>query len=172
MSIESVISNQSPGQESKGIPGQGDDLDLSTSEQVSSEISSSTEEKPRRKRSAFKHQLIVDNVYPDGTVECQLLCKQKTISFKFNRLDTKPSHIIEGMIKQQLLKDGPHKHLRDHLQEVIDQLKIEPDKIPECARATPPGYVQKVSLMFQKHDILKRKLIFNFASFKKKTHVR
>ncbi|KAJ8916071.1 hypothetical protein NQ315_010939, partial [Exocentrus adspersus] len=140
MSVESVVSNQSPSQETKAMPGQGEELELSTSEQVSSE---STEEKPRRKRSAFKHQLIVDNVYPDGTVECQLLCKQKTISFKFNRLDTKPSHIIEGMIKQQLLKDGPHKHLRDHLQEVIDQLKIQPDTVPDCAKAKPSGYVQK-----------------------------
>ncbi|KAJ8983505.1 hypothetical protein NQ317_005163, partial [Molorchus minor] len=142
---QAPTAKQSPVQETKAAPPgtQPDDMDISTSEQVSSEISSSVDEKPRRKRSSFKHQLIVDSVYPDGTVECQLLCKQKTISFKFNRLDTKPTDIVVGMIKQQLLKDGPHRQLTDLLQEVIDQLKIAPDRIPECAKAKPSGYVQK-----------------------------
>lgn len=126
--------------EQKQQQQQQDDLDVSTSEQLSEETSN--DEKPRRsKRGSFKHQLIVENVYPDGTVECQLRCKQKTISFKFNRLDTTPSDIIEGMIKQGLLKEGPYKQLSDHLKEVIDQLKVNPSQIPDCG-ATP--YVQKV----------------------------
>ncbi|XP_023012196.2 uncharacterized protein isoform X11 [Leptinotarsa decemlineata] len=141
--LESILSSQcvtsNVGQEAVPLD------DISTSEQVSLEISSSssTDEKPRRKRGSLKYQLIVDKVHPDGIVECQLLCKQKQISFKFNRSGTKPSDIIDGMIKQECL-DEPHKQLRDHLQEVIDKLNVNPDRIPESARAKPWAYVQKV----------------------------
>ncbi|CAH1975442.1 unnamed protein product [Acanthoscelides obtectus] len=149
-SVESLVSN-APASPTGLQPAQmqetkSEEQDISASDQVSSE---SVEEKQhqsqreRRKRAALKHQLVVDKVYPDGTVECRLLCKQKTISFKFNRLDTKPSHILDGMIKQKLLKEEPHKQLSEHLQEVIDRLKEEPDKIPECAREKNV-YVQKV----------------------------
>ncbi|XP_057670128.1 uncharacterized protein LOC130902209 [Diorhabda carinulata] len=105
------------------------------------EISSSTssDEKPRRKRSSLKYQLIVDNVQPDGIVECQLLCKQKSVSFKFNRLETTPSDIIDKMIKQEVL-DEPHKQLKDHLQDVIDKLNLQPS---EGAKVKPWTYVQK-----------------------------
>ncbi|RZC40188.1 mediator of RNA polymerase II transcription subunit 26, partial [Asbolus verrucosus] len=113
--------------------------DVSTSEQVSEETS--TEDKPRQRkhRSSARQQLVVQNVHPDGTVECQLLCKQKTISFKFNRFDTSPGDIVEGMIKQELLKPGPHKHLNDHLRDAMEQLKKNPDRVPDA----PKPYVQK-----------------------------
>ncbi|VEN47518.1 unnamed protein product [Callosobruchus maculatus] len=145
-SVESLVSNIPASPTGQSLQEtKSEDQDVSVSDQVSSE---SVEEKQhhsqreRRKRAALKHHLVVDKVYPDGTVECRLLCKQKTISFKFNRLDTKPSHILDGMIKQKLLKEGPHKQLAEHLQEVIDRLKEEPDKIPECAREKNV-YVQK-----------------------------
>lgn len=119
--------------------------DLSTSEQVSEETS--VEEKPNKIRkhrssSVRQHQqLVIQNVHPDGTVECQLLCKQKTISFKFNSFDTTPTDIVDGMIKQELLKPGPHKSLHDHLKDVMEQLKKNPDKVPD----SPKPYVQKVT---------------------------
>ncbi|XP_044261028.1 titin isoform X1 [Tribolium madens] len=114
--------------------------DISTSEQVSEETSTEDKPKTRKQRSlSTRQQLIVQNVHPDGTVECQLLCKQKTISFKFNRFDTTPTDIVEGMIKQELLKPGPYKHLHEHLKDVMEQLKNNPDKVPE----SPKPYVQK-----------------------------
>jgi hypothetical protein len=52
--------------------------DVSTSEQVSEETSTEDKPKPRKHRSSSsRQQLVVQNVHPDGTVECQLLCKQK-----------------------------------------------------------------------------------------------
>ncbi|XP_064214504.1 serine/threonine-protein kinase Wnk isoform X2 [Tribolium castaneum] len=114
--------------------------DVSTSEQVSEETSTEDKPKTRKQRSlTTRQQLIVQNVHPDGTVECQLLCKQKTISFKFNRFDTTPTDIVEGMIKQELLKPGPYKHLHEHLKDVMEQLKNNPDKVPD----SPKPYVQK-----------------------------
>lgn len=119
--------------------------DVSTSEQVSEETSTEDKPKIRKQRSSStRQQLIVQTVHPDGTVECQLLCKQKTISFKFNRFDTKPSDIVEGMIKQELLKPGPHQNLHDHLKDVMEQLKTNPDKVPE----SPKPYVQKVIIHY------------------------
>lgn len=146
-SLNSKISI-SPTQESKPlIPQQPAEDDVSKSEQVSSDLSTPNEDKPRRKRSSFKHQLVVDNVYLDGTVECRLLCKQKTVSFKFNRLDTKPADIIESLVKQEVLKEGSHKHLRERFEEVLARLQAEPDKVPECAKEKPVVYVQKVCLV-------------------------
>lgn len=114
--------------------------DISTSEQVSEETSNEDKPKSRKLHRSSRQQLIVENVHPDGTVECQLLCKQKTISFKFNRFDTTPTDIIDGMIKQELLKPGPYKHLNDHLKDIMEQLKMNPAKVPEY----PKPYVQKV----------------------------
>lgn len=119
--------------------------DVSTIEQVSEE----TDEKPRRKRSA-KHssqqqQLVIRTVDSEGTVECQLLCKQKTISFKFNRFDTSPSDIIEGLVKEELLKPGVHKTFSDQLADVIRQLRDDPEKVP----VVHAPYVQKVCLWVQ-----------------------
>lgn len=116
-------------------------LETQVSREDDTNTSSASDDKARRKRGgSTRHQLIVHKVHPDGTVECQLLCKQKTISFKFNRSDTTPQDIIEGMIKQELLKPGPHTTLEEHLKEIIGQLNANPDKIPEV---TQP-YVQKV----------------------------
>lgn len=119
--------------------------DISTSDQVSEETSieeKSNKSRKHRSSSMRQHQkLVIQNVHPDGTVECQLLCKQKTISFKFNSFDTTPTDIIDGMIKQELLKDGPHKSLHDHLKDVMEQLKKNPDKVPD----NPKPYVQKVT---------------------------
>lgn len=127
-------------QDQKASLGANED-DNSLSEQLSSEKSGSIDEKqPRRKRSSFKHKLVVEAVSLDGTVECKLYCRAKTISFKFNRLDTKPSDIIQGMIKKDLLKEGPYTQLTEQLQQIIDSLKIEPDKIPECGKAAPTSY--------------------------------
>lgn len=137
---------QSP-QDLKAPPGATEE-DTSLSEQLSSEQSASTDDKqPKRKRSIFKNKLIVEKVFPDGTVESKLFCRAKTISFKFNRLDTKPSDIIEGMIKKDLLKEGPHTQLTEQLQQIIDSLKIEPNKIPDCGKARPTTYSgQKVNM--------------------------
>ncbi|KAL1501474.1 hypothetical protein ABEB36_006789 [Hypothenemus hampei] len=115
-----------------------DDIDLSVSEQDHSSSAGADVEPKRRstKRQSIKHRLIVDSVQQDGTVECRLVSKQQTITFKFNRLDTTPSDIIEGMTKQDLLKAGQHEKLRIHLQEVMTELKLRPDEIPDCARAS------------------------------------
>lgn len=140
-SVESlIIQNLQSPQDFKALPG-GTEEDNSLSEQLSSEISASNDDKQtRRKRSSFKHKLVVEKVLPDGTVECKLFCRQKTISFKFNRMDTKPSDIIEGMIRKDLLKEGPYIQLTEQLQQIIDSLNIEPDKIPECGKAKPTTY--------------------------------
>lgn len=127
-------------QEGKPPPGSNEE-DNSLSEQLSSEKSASNEDKQlKRKRSTFKHRLVVENVSVDGTVECKLYCRGKTISFKFNRLDTKPSDIIQGMIKKDLLKEGPYTQLTEQLQQIINSLKVEPDKIPECGKAITTNY--------------------------------
>ncbi|CAH1129587.1 unnamed protein product [Ceutorhynchus assimilis] len=112
-----------------------DDLDLSISEQDHSSSTGADLEPTKRrstKRSSIRHRLLVDSVHVDGTVECRLLSKQQTISFKFNRLDTTPSDIIEGMTKQDLLKAGQHEKLRSNLQEVMNELKLRPDQVPQC----------------------------------------
>lgn len=133
-------------QEMQLPPGATED-DTSLSEHLGSEpLVSNDEKQSRRKRSSFKYKLIVDKVSLDGTVECKLYCRQKTISFKFNRMDTKPSDIIDGMIKSDLLKEGPYTQLREQLQQIMDSLKIEPDKIPECGKAKSTTYnSQKVN---------------------------
>ncbi|ERL87800.1 hypothetical protein D910_05189, partial [Dendroctonus ponderosae] len=130
-------------QQSSVSPGQnGDDIDLSVSEADHSSSTGADPEPSKRrstKRSSIRHRLIVDSVHLDGTVECRLVSKQQTISFKFNRLDTTPSDIIEGMTKQDLLKAGQHDKLRSHLHEVMIELKLRPDQIPECARSGSSG---------------------------------
>lgn len=118
-----------------------DDRENSSTEQVSESTSPATTDKVRRRPKYSLKQLSVQKVHPDGTVECQLVCKQKTISFKFNRFDTLPSDIIEGMIQEDCLKPGTHKSLLDQLQDVITQLQENPSKVPEC-----PRYVQKVCI--------------------------
>lgn len=120
-----------------------EETDISATDQVSEETSTSTEDKPRRRRSSKRsaQQLVVQSVDSAGTVECQLLCKQKTISFKFNRFDTSPSDIVEGLVKEELLKSGFQKVFIDQLKDVIRQLKDNPDKVP----VVNVPYVQKVS---------------------------
>ncbi|XP_072381692.1 uncharacterized protein [Diabrotica undecimpunctata] len=143
--LETILSVESLGHKpSQEIINAVQEFDLNE-QQVSQtrDISStSSDEKPRRKRSSLKYQLIVDNVQPDGIVECQLLCKQKSVSFKFNRFETRPSDIIEKMIKQEVL-DEPHKELKDHLQDVIDKLNAHPDKMSEAGKVKQWTYVQK-----------------------------
>lgn len=106
----------------------------SISDQLSFDTNSSTEDNSKRKRLATRPRLVIDNVYPDGTVECQLLSKQKTISFKFNHVTTRPTDIVNGMIQQELLKEGSYPNLTDSLQEIIEQLKVDSNKIPEFAK--------------------------------------
>ncbi|XP_066148787.1 serine/threonine-protein kinase Wnk isoform X1 [Euwallacea fornicatus] len=137
---------------------QSDDMDLSVSEQDHSSSTSADPEPSKRratKRSSIRHRLIVDSVQADGTVECRLVSKQQTVSFKFNRLDTTASDIIDGMTKQDLLKPGQHEKLRVHLQEVMMELKLRPDQIPECARSGSHGRegrkVRHPSLTRQSH---------------------
>lgn len=126
-----------------GGGGGGEEQEVSVTEQVSEEASTSTEDKPRKRRTS-RHstlqQLVVQTVSPQGTVECQLLCKQKTISFKFNRFDTSPSDIVGGLVKEELIKEGNHRVFTDQLKDVIRQLKEHPEKVPVVY--TP--YVQKV----------------------------
>lgn len=114
-------------------------------EDLSKQVSDSSEapatDKLSRLPRASLKQLTVQKVHPDGTIECQLVTKQKTISFKFNRFDTLPSDIIEGMIKEDCLKPGTHKTLTEQLQDIIMQLQENPSKVPES-----PRYVQKVCL--------------------------
>ena len=86
----------------------------------------------------------VHAVYVDGTVECQLLCKQKTVSFKFNRFDTQATDIIEGLVRDGYLKPGSHKTLTKQLIDILRQLDENPNKMPDCVR-----YVQKVSPMYR-----------------------
>lgn len=117
-----------------------EDQDLSTSEQVS-EATSSTSDPITKKHKQSSKKFAVQKVHIDGTVECQLICKQKTISFKFNRFDTQPNDIIEGMVKENYLKPGSHRKLTLQLTDILRQLQENPDKLPET-----PRYVQKVSI--------------------------
>lgn len=123
-----------------------EEIDVSTAEQVSEETSTSTEDKLRRRRSSKRsaQQLVVQNIDSFGMVECQLLCKQKTISFKFNRFDTSPNDIVEGLVKEELLKSGFQKVFIDQLKDVIRQLKDNPEKVP----VVNVPYVQKVGFVF------------------------
>ncbi|XP_060534370.1 serine/threonine-protein kinase Wnk [Cylas formicarius] len=129
---------------------QTEDPDLSVSEQDASSSTGADPEpaKPRRsssKRSSLRHRLVVDAVHGDGTVECRLISKQRTVSFKFNRLDTTPTDIIDGMARQDLLEAGPHEKLRAHLERVIEELRLRPDRIPDgAATATASKDSQKV----------------------------
>lgn len=116
-----------------------DERENSSNEQVSEPNATNSSEKSRRRSRYSLKQLSVQKVHPDGTVECQLVCKQKTISFKFNRFDTVPSDIIDGMIQEDCLRPGSHKLLMEQLQDVITQLQQNPTKVPECSK-----YVQKV----------------------------
>lgn len=148
------------------VTPQQEEMSSSVSEQVSEETSTSTEEKPRRRRSS-RHgaqQLVVQTVNAEGTVECQLLCKQKTISFKFNRFDTSPNDIVEGLIKEELFKHGNQKILTDQLKDVIRQLLENPDKVP----VVHVPYVQKVSggvFMFFFLDVGGGRIVFvNFCA--------
>lgn len=120
-------------------------LNLTTEQQVSepttnngATVAGSTDQLRRRSKYDPK-QVTVQSVHPDGTVECQLLCKQKTINFKFNRFDTQPSDIIEGMLSEDCLNSVSQKTLTEQLNDIIKQLQENPSKIPECWR-----YVQKV----------------------------
>lgn len=107
---------------------------MSSAEQVSEESSSTNEKLHRRRSSKYFKQLSVQSVEGDGTVECQLLCKQKTISFKFNRLDTSPLDIIEGMVKQELLRPGSHESLAAQLRDIFKQLEENPLRIPHIQK--------------------------------------
>lgn len=124
------------------VPVVSDEQDVSIADQVSEETSTSTEDKPKRRRTSqsIAKQLVVQNVHVDGTVECQLLNKQKTISFKFNRFDTLPQDIVEGLVKEELLKQGVHKGFSEQLKDIIKQLKENPEKVPMVHQP----YVQKV----------------------------
>lgn len=109
-----------------------------TKEQVSDVINPNNDQLRGRSKYDPK-QVMVQSVHPDGTVECQLLCKQKTINFKFNRFDNQPSDIIEGMLNEDCLNSVSQKTLTEQLNDIIKQLQENPSKIPECWR-----YVQKV----------------------------
>ncbi|KAB0790874.1 hypothetical protein PPYR_14961 [Photinus pyralis] len=110
------------------------DPEALSSEQASEENSSTSEKSHRRRSAKYSKQLSVEAVKPDGTVECQLLCKQKTISFKFNRFDTTPMDIIEGMIKEELLRPGTHDSLVAQLQDIMKQLEEHPLRIPHIQK--------------------------------------
>lgn len=118
-------------------------LNLTTEQQVSETNDdvtvAGTSDQLRRRSKYDPKQVTVQSVHPDGTVECQLLCKQKTINFKFNRFDTQPSDIIEGMLSEDCLNSVSQKTLTEQLNDIIKQLQENPSKIPECWR-----YVQKV----------------------------
>lgn len=110
------------------------------------QVSNATNTTNDQLRGRSKHdskQVMVQSVHPDGTVECQLLCKQKTINFKFNRFDNQPSDIIEGMLNEDCLNSVSQKTLTEQLNDIIKQLQENPSKIPECWR-----YVQKVLVYF------------------------
>ncbi|KAF5280105.1 hypothetical protein FQA39_LY18139 [Lamprigera yunnana] len=111
-----------------------EEQEILSSEQVSEESSSTSEKSRRRRSSRYFKQLNVESVKADGTVECKLLCKQKTISFKFNRFDTTPMDIIEGMIKEELLRPGTHDSLIAQLQDVMKQLEENPLRIPHIQK--------------------------------------
>lgn len=124
-----------------------DNIDVK--EQVS-DVTNPTNNDQLRGRSKYDpKQVMVQSVHPDGTVECQLLCKQKTINFKFNRFDNQPSDIIEGMLNEDCLNSVSQKTLTEQLNDIIKQLQENPSKIPECWR-----YVQKVYHFYLSFRIL------------------
>ncbi|XP_054721257.1 serine/threonine-protein kinase WNK1-like [Uloborus diversus] len=67
----------------------------------------------------------------DTMVECQLeSTKGKTVTFKFDFTDTSPEEIANKLVITNLLAENHAEIFTDFIQEVIRQLKENPEKIP------------------------------------------
>ncbi|XP_067126815.1 uncharacterized protein [Centruroides vittatus] len=110
----------------------------SASEQ--SDISESTREhcKMERKRIGKRKKiqdrfpkLTVLSVEKGTTVECQLeSTKEKTVTFKFDTSDMIPAEICNNLVITNLLAEKHASLFIEQIQEIVHQLKENPDKIP------------------------------------------
>lgn len=67
----------------------------------------------------------------DGNVECQLdTGKLKTVTFRFSMDDVNPEDIANNLVMEKLLGNSQADLLVEQLNEIIKQLKSDPDKIP------------------------------------------
>lgn len=94
-----------------------------------SRICNSNERERCRERNA-SNQISVRKIHSDGTVDCELVCKQKAISFKFNRLDPIPWDFFESMMGEVCSKPSERDSLMQQLAEIIKRLNENPAKIP------------------------------------------
>ncbi|XP_014286285.1 uncharacterized protein Wnk isoform X4 [Halyomorpha halys] len=78
----------------------------------------------------------------DGNVECQLdTGKLKTVTFRFSMEDVNPEDIANNLVMEKLLGNSQADLLVEQLNEIIKQLRSDPDKIPVLE--PPPSPARK-----------------------------
>ncbi|CAH1395868.1 unnamed protein product [Nezara viridula] len=78
----------------------------------------------------------------DGNVECQLdTGKLKTVTFRFSMDDVNPEDISNNLVMEKLLGNSQADLLVEQLNEIIKQLRSDPDKIPVLE--PPPSPARK-----------------------------
>ncbi|CAL1280790.1 unnamed protein product [Larinioides sclopetarius] len=94
--------------------------------------------KVKRRRTQDRTPKLTVISVEDTMVECQLeSTKGKTVTFKFDYTDTSPEEIANKLVITNLLAENHAEIFTDFIQEVIRQLKENPDKIPviQCIEA-------------------------------------
>ncbi|KAF8791461.1 Serine/threonine-protein kinase WNK like protein [Argiope bruennichi] len=87
--------------------------------------------KVKRRRTQDRTPKLTVISVEDTMVECQLeSTKGKTVTFKFDYTDTSPEEIANKLVITNLLAENHAEIFTDFIQEVIRQLKENPDKIP------------------------------------------
>ncbi|XP_035219174.1 uncharacterized protein LOC118192343 isoform X2 [Stegodyphus dumicola] len=87
--------------------------------------------KMKRRRTQDRSPKLTVIGVEDTMVECQLeSTKGKTVTFKFDYTDTSPEEIANKLIITNLLAENHAEIFTDFIQEVIRQLKENPERIP------------------------------------------
>ncbi|GFT09140.1 hypothetical protein NPIL_454061 [Nephila pilipes] len=99
--------------------------------------------KVKRRRTQDRTPKLTVISVEDTMVECQLeSTKGKTVTFKFDYTDTSPEEIANKLVITNLLAENHAEIFTDFIQEVIRQLKENPDKIPviQCLESVSGNY--------------------------------
>ncbi|GFR33593.1 hypothetical protein TNCT_641271 [Trichonephila clavata] len=99
--------------------------------------------KAKRRRTQDRTPKLTVISVEDTMVECQLeSTKGKTVTFKFDYTDTSPEEIANKLVITNLLAENHAEIFTDFIQEVIRQLKENPDKIPviQCIESVSGNY--------------------------------
>merc|ERR1719435_146312 len=65
-------------------------------------------------------------------VECQMeTSKQKTVTFEFSTTDIVPEEMANTFIREDLLAEQHRKILVDQLVNIVSQLTLDPEKVPQ-----------------------------------------